>query len=312
VRERCVTLFAALMLFAVTAWSAGMVLVRGALTCDSCNNYTGYSVELQEIYGNRAVERAIIRANGEFTVYVPTGTYILTVVSGGTTVKTETVTVRDGFGSLSVEVPNLEVKQRPATGIISIARLKHKPPKQAQKEYKAAHKKYEAGDLDASLEHLKRATEIDAEYLEAWNNLGCRYLMKGQPAAALAALQRAAAIDRNAPFIHTNMSIAQLAMGYSVDAEASARAALSVDPTDKKARYLLGLSLVAQEKYSDEALKLLRQVADDFPTARIPLAETLAKRGNVEQARTILQTHLSTADQKTRPQVEAMISSLNH
>jgi tetratricopeptide (TPR) repeat protein len=261
------------------------------------------------MYANRPAERAIVRNNGEFTAHVPSGNYVLTVIVGGATVKTEVVAIRESFGTISIHIPS-QKKERPGTGIVSVARINHKVPKQAEKEYKAADKKYKAGDLDASLEHLKRATEIDPEYIEAWNNLGCRYLTKRQPADALAALQRAAAIDKQAPFIHTNMSIAHFALGNIADAEAAARTALTIDATDKKARYILGLSLVAQQEYSDETVKLLRQVEEDFPTARLALAETFARRGNVEQAKSILQNHLGSADENTRPQAEAMLAGL--
>jgi tetratricopeptide (TPR) repeat protein len=207
-RDRCVTAIAGLLFFSVSAWSAGMIHVRGELTCDSCNYYTAYSVELQEMYGNSPVERAMVRNNGEFSAYVPSGNYMVTVIVAGSPIKVENVTIRDGIGTMSIRVPNVEPKQKPGAGVISFARIKHKVPKQAEKEFKAAYKKYEAGDVDASLEHLKRATEIDSEYVEAWNNLGCRYLAKRQPAEALTALQRAAAIDKNAPFVHTNLGIA--------------------------------------------------------------------------------------------------------
>jgi tetratricopeptide (TPR) repeat protein len=87
----------------------------------------------------------------------------------------------------------------PGAGVVSLARLNHKVPKKARKEYDKAQKRVEEGDLDGSLEHLKRATEIDREYLEARNNPGCRYLQKGQPEDALVAFRRALEIDKYAP-----------------------------------------------------------------------------------------------------------------
>jgi Tfp pilus assembly protein PilF len=310
-RERCVAALAALFLFSVVGLAAGMVHVRGELTCDSCNNYTGYTVELQELSGARPPDRIIVEPTGEFQSYVRAGTYMLTVTAGGVVIATETVTIRNGFGMLSVGISGGDEKAVPGTGVVSVARMRHKVPKKAAKEYKAAHKKYEAGDVDASLEHLKRATEIDPDYLEAWNNLGCRYLSKRQPAEALAALERAAQIDKDAPFVHTNMAIALMALGNMARSEEAARTALSIDSRDKKARYLLGLSLVAQREFTAETVFLLRQVQDDFPNAKLALAETLARRGKVEQAKSVLKDHIQSASSDTRPKAEEMLGSLN-
>jgi tetratricopeptide (TPR) repeat protein len=310
-RERCVAASAVLFLFSGLAWSARVVQVRGELTCDSCNYYTGYSVEFHDPTGNRPPERVLVRNTGEFDARVESGDYTLTVMSAGAIVKSENVSVRDALNAISIGIPNLEGGSRPGAGVISISRMRHKVPKAAEKAYKAADKKYHSKDVDGSIEDLKRATEIDGEYLEAWNNLGCRYLLKGQAREALAALERAAHIDKDAPFVHTNIAIAQISLANFVGAEQAARSALSVDSSDKKARYVLGMTLVAQQKYTDETLKVLRQVEEDFPMARLALAETLAKRGNVEQAKTILKHHLSSGDDRTRPQAEAMLASLH-
>jgi Flp pilus assembly protein TadD len=310
-RERCVTAIAVLFFFSVSAWSAGMVHVRGELTCDSCNYYMGYSVELHHNGGNRPPERVIVRNTGEFDARVPSGDYTLTVVAAGSVVKNEPISLRDGFNSISVRVPSVQRGSKPGSGVISVARMRHKIPKEAKKAFKTADKKYQSGDIDGSLNELKRATEIDSEYVEAWNNLGCRYLLKGQADQALAALERAASIDKNAPFVHTNIAIALVSLGNFARAEEAARTALSVDSTDKKARYVLGMTLVGQHDYGDETLKVLRQVEEDFPLARLALAETLAKRGNIEQAKNLLKHHLSSADERTRPHAEAMLATLN-
>jgi tetratricopeptide (TPR) repeat protein len=256
-------------------------------------------------------ERIFVRASGDFDAQVAPGNYTVTVMSGGDVIKTELISIRDGLGVLSIRMPEVKTTPRTETGVISVARMKHKVPKDAQKEYKRAQKKFESGDIDGSLAHLKRATELDEEYLEAWNNLGCRYMMKHQFMDALVALRRAAALDKHAPFVHTNMSIAYLSMRDLPAAETAARDALSIDPSDHKGRLILGLSLVSQQKYTDEALKVLRQVEDQFPIAKLALADALARRGSVEQAKAVLQSYLTNSpDSKSRPEAEAMLSAL--
>jgi Flp pilus assembly protein TadD len=168
--------------------------------------------------------------------------------------------------------------------------MKHKVPKQAEKEYKNAHKKFTKGDIDGSLTHLKRATEIDPEYLEAWNNLGCRLMMKNQPYNGLAAFRRAVVLDPQAPLVHGNLAIAFLSIGQMSEAETAARKAISIDASDRKARLILGTSLVAQRKFTDEALTLLRQVSDEFPKARQILADVLARRGESQDTKAVVST----------------------
>ena len=310
-RERCVTAIAVLFsFFAVSAWSAAMVQVRGELTCEVCNYYTGYAVELQGISGSNASERAVVRSSGEFDARVEAGDYTLTVIAAGAIVANEHVSLRDGFSTVTIRIPSPRGGSKPGAGIVSVARMRHKVPKEAKKAFNLAEKKHRSGNIEGSLEDLKRATELDAEYLEAWNNLGCRYLAKGQTAEALAALEHAASIDKGAPFVFTNIGIAQAALRNYASAEGSTRTALSIDPTDTKARYVLGMTLVAQRKYTEETVKLLRQVEGEFPLARMALAETLAMRGNIKEAKVVLQDCLSSADEQTRPQAEAMLASL--
>jgi tetratricopeptide (TPR) repeat protein len=290
-RESCVFSFAALFFLSASglflsvggALAAGMVNARGELTCNNCIDFTGYMVELHNINGYGQVDRIMVRQNGDFDIHVESGTYSLVVLRDNNILSSEIVHIKEAFGSLYVRVPNAQPKSKPGTGVVSLERIKHKIVKAAQKEYETAEKRYRAGDIDGSLEHLKRATEIDPEYLEAWNNLGCRYMMKEQTSEAVSAFEKATAIDNQAPLIYTNLGLAHLRLGDIARAETAARQAVENDTTDLKARYILGLSLVLQRKFTDEAVALLRQVGNDFPNAQAALAEALARRSGFQK-----------------------------
>jgi FimV-like protein len=241
---------------------------------------------------------------------MPDGTYILTVSSGGRSLKSEVVSVSDFSGPLNIQIRDDRRRQSPATGVISARRLKHKVPKEAAKAFKKAHSLFESGDMDGSLDFLKRATEVDPEYIEAWNNLGCRLMMKHQLPDALSAFQRALAIDPEAPFVHTNLGIVLMMLGKPGEAEQEARKAAAIDPTDKKARYVLGFSLYLQRQYTDETVKLLRAAAESTPNARIALAHTLSSRGEQEEARTILEKHLRSGQPEAREDAQKLLSAI--
>jgi tetratricopeptide (TPR) repeat protein len=262
--------------------------------------------------GIAASDRIYVRHDGEFEISgVPEGNYVLTVMTlRGDLVQRELLTAREGFNRITISLPNSRIQQSTGSGVVSFAQLKHKVPKEAQKYYKEADKRYKKGDLDGSLALLKRATEIDPEYVEALNNLGCRYMMKDDPENALAAYRRASELDAHAPLVHANMAIALLTLKRHDEAESAARKGLEVDPADPKARYLLGVSLYMQRKYTDEAVDALRRVSQTIPHAYVALAATLAARGGLEEARTLLNSYINSGHMEQREQAKAMLLSL--
>jgi Flp pilus assembly protein TadD len=79
------------------------------------------------------------------------------------------------------------------------------------------------------------------------------------------------------------------------EAEQSVRRVLRDQPMHAEARRLLGLSLVAQSKFTREALETLRLAALDCPEARLPLAIVLMERGAAEEAARELDVYLKSA-----------------
>jgi len=78
------------------------------------------------------------------------------------------------------------------------------------------------------------------------------------------------------------MSIGLISLGRVVEAEAMARQAIAINPRDRKARFILGISLFAQHKYTDETVRMLRDAAEEFPNAKIVLSRAIAAAGNPE------------------------------
>jgi len=153
-------------------------------------------------------------------------------------------------------------------GVVSLVTLQHKAPKKAHRELEKAELALKAGEPQESVKHLQAAIAIDPDYLEAYNNLGCRFLQLGRPEEAVKALEKAIELDPKAPFPLANLSAALLVTRDAPGAEAAARRALQVDPSSVRAHYLLGLSLFYAKKYTPETIQNFRQAAAEFPKAK--------------------------------------------
>ncbi len=310
---RYVCLLAAVSLLPLTPASAEIIPVfRAELTCNGCNSYQDFTVEL--VNGNhQAVNRGVASANGavEFRS-VSAGQYFIQVSNRlGDVVHSEVIFIRRHDAGTTIRLPSSKAGTESAKGgVISVARLRHKPIKEAEKEYKKAAKKLKSKKLDEALEHLKKATEIDSEYMEAHNNLGSVYMRMNEPQQALEAFHRAAALDPTASVVKANMAVAWMSLKNYPNAEKSARGAIEIDPNDMKARYILGLSLFAQRRFTPETIGYLKHVEEQFPNARLALAQIAAQTGKVDEARAELTAYISSPGAAQRSQAEQMLSRL--
>jgi tetratricopeptide (TPR) repeat protein len=285
--------------------------VRGELSCDNCLQAGELYIELRSPERSFLHERAAVAPTGSFSFSsIPDGSYLLSVTnSRGTILQQELVSVGQHFPPLNVRLA-LPKKQAPSSGAVSVRQLQHEVPGKARKEFKKAEQKLRKGDLQGSVEHLLAATVIDPEYMEAFNNLGSRYMMLDRPADALQAFEQAIRLDPQIAMVHANAAIALLSVGKFAEAEATARKTLELDASDNKGRYVLGLSLFARYIYSDEACEALRRTADAFPQGRLALAKMLVKRGAKEEAKQHLALYLDSGVNMKREQAKAMLSSL--
>ncbi|MBI4454421.1 MAG: tetratricopeptide repeat protein [Acidobacteria bacterium] len=71
------------------------------------------------------------------------------------------------------------------------------------------------GDLDRALQHLLRATKLDAGVAAYWSNLGAVYHDRGDYEAAIGALRRSVEIEPNNPYNHTNLGNAYKKLAMS-------------------------------------------------------------------------------------------------
>lgn len=212
----------------------------------------------------RILDETKIQRQGAF-VFHPTraGNYEVRVVD----------TSGEILRSVAAKVPGKPVKvhmdeiQNASRRPISIARLQHKIPKKAAREYLLARDCERHLDREQSLSHLEKALAIDPLFFEAANNLGVFYLEARRHTEALELFQRAARIDPADSTAESNLAYVFLAMGQMRQAEEAARAALRADADNGRARYFLALSLMSQNKNPQEAELHLLKAKETFEAA---------------------------------------------
>jgi Flp pilus assembly protein TadD len=290
----------------------GSGTIAGEVRCEQCKIYAGMYVELSGNSGAvEATKQADIGSDGRFELSaVPYGNYKIAVVDQrGVELKRELVIVNNSLTSVLITL-NKPKTQKPGTGTVSLAKLKHKPVKAAVKAFNKAVDKTKEGRTDEAIVLLKKAIELDPEYMEAHNNLGARYLVSRQAEKAIPEFRKAIELDPGSASVYANLSLALGHTGDLAGAEQAARRSLSLDPSSRQARYLLGMSLFLQHKLDRETVAILKQSQDISPRAQVALAYAEAAVGETAQARKTVQTYLKSNNDALRPQAEQLLSRL--
>jgi tetratricopeptide (TPR) repeat protein len=175
-----------------------------------------------------------------------------------------------------IQPPGPQVNHPPA-GSVSVAQLRHKPPKNAQKSMARGARFSQAGDHRRAAEEFDRAVTADRDFASAHRSLGEEYALLGRYSEAEAELQRSLTLDPDSWIGHYNLAAVLYATGNLSGAERSARRALELSKTDVQARILLGLLLWDHVETRTEALEHLQYAAGSSSEARELLANLTGK-----------------------------------
>src|SRR2546428_13880996 len=106
--------------------------------------------------------RADVGSGGGFEFSdVPSGQYELRVTTlDGNMIHREYVALNSMTNHISVRLPEQKV-ERPASGTVSAAMLRHKIPSKARKEFEKGVEAARKNDSAAAIGHLAKATELD-------------------------------------------------------------------------------------------------------------------------------------------------------
>jgi len=286
-------------------------VVTGQLTRDRGPVPDDLIVQLYDPAHGSIVGQAMMLPGGRFELSrVPAGEFVLRVTSRfGESLVDKPVSIRRSGASLEIQLPSAP-RERPAAGVISVARLRHKVPPKAERAFRQAVKAQEAGDSGQSLAHLQEAVRIDPDYMEAHNDLGARYMSAGQFDRAAEEFERAVSLDPSATGTLLNLAGAWFALRRHEEAEAAARRALRQDTHSLRGYYLLGFTLMVQQKYGDETLQAFQRAASKYPNAHLAAAEVLLRQGSRDRARQELREYLKSPDGEKRAEVQAWLVRL--
>jgi Flp pilus assembly protein TadD len=189
-----------------------------------------------------------------------------------------------------------QVARMRGPAVVTAQQLGHKVPGKARKEFDRATRAQDRGDYEKAIEHLKKAVAIDPEFTDAANNLGVAYLHTNHVDLAIDQFNKAIAIDPHGTLAYSNLTVALLMREQFMDAEQAARHQLEVERASTRPRFLLGLALIGQKKYTSEAEQNLRRAAVDFPEAHLHLARLFAAKGQIQPAKDQLTEYLASGD----------------
>lgn len=186
-----------------------------------------------------------------------------------------------------IEGPNIwgTVPDQAPGATISIARLRHQPPRKAKQAFLRGIKYSEAGaDAEAAAEFAK-AADLDPDFSEAHGNLGVEYTGLKRYDDAIPEFRRAIALDPATSFHHSNLAYTLIRLDRPNEAEAEAQTAVGLDGTNPAAQFLLGLLLANRPETRALCESHLVYAARTIPEAHYVLANVYSADGAAQSAR---------------------------
>jgi tetratricopeptide (TPR) repeat protein len=308
---------AVLMYAAVRLWAQGLtgpVLVKGEIDSAGRQLPAPLTVELLASGHGSRFGHALVSPDGSFAFQdVPPGQYELRITNAwGDLVARDFVSVNGASGPLVVRLPGQPANPPPGDPV-SVGRLIHPIPRKAQQEFERSHQDVQRGRLQSSIRHLQRAVEIAPDYVEAYNNLGAQYIALNDYERAIQHLQTAIRLDSSSVPAKVNLSLALCLSKRCGDAEPIARDAVRIAPGLRKAHYVLGLILAAEDDDPPGALDHLEKSAVEFPNAHLVAARILVRHGDARRAVTQLRDYLAASPQaRNREQIQSWLAALEH
>jgi protein O-GlcNAc transferase len=145
-----------------------------------------------------------------------------------------------------------------------------------------------AGELDAAIEALGRATELDATSSPAWASLGEALEAAGRGAEAVVALERAVAVDPESAAAHNNLGLLVRRRGDRARGLAALARAASLDPMSAEIASNHGDALRHARRFGEARRELERAAGldDERHEPWLALAMLLHHLGEVRTATT--------------------------
>lgn len=169
--------------------------------------------------------------------------------------------------------------EQPPGGSISIARLRHRPPRKARAAFFRGMKLDRGGKWQDAAAAFQRAVDLDPEFSEARENLAVEFTVLGRLDEAAAELRRTLVLDPATSVYHSNLAYVLVRLNRQPEGLEQAREAADLDPTNLTAQFLVGLLLAPRPQSRRDAELHLERAAPAFPRAHLLLARLYAVDG---------------------------------
>ncbi|HLI86459.1 MAG TPA: tetratricopeptide repeat protein [Bryobacteraceae bacterium] len=167
---------------------------------------------------------------------------------------------------------------------VSLARLRHNPPRKAVRLFLEGVKLGRAGKWPGAAADFERATALDPQFSEAYGNLGTSLAAMGQFEQAISDFRHAIELDPATAAHHLNLAYSLMRLNRGTDAGPEARAAVALDPTNAKAHYLLGVLFAQRAESRNFAIQHLAYAGRELPEAHYVLAQIYSSEGDARAA----------------------------
>jgi Flp pilus assembly protein TadD len=131
-----------------------------------------------------------------------------------------------------------------SAGVVSVAALKHKIPKQARKANERGVAFLEHHEHVKATAEFKRAVALDPQFADAHNNLGSEAFHLGLLAEAAREFRRAVELNPAMATAYVNLATTELLMGNRAEAEEHVRRGIALGDWSDYAHSVLASALV--------------------------------------------------------------------
>jgi tetratricopeptide (TPR) repeat protein len=205
---------------------------------------------------------------------------------------------------LKLEKPAQKTDEEIVTGTEGVVFVQEVPAA-AKEAYQQGALSLKKDDLKGAEISLTRAIELFPDYYDALEMLGSMYVRHDYYDAAAPLLNHAVEINRNAWHSFYGLGVSLLELNKRPEGLEALRRAVTLNPKSINASTRLGLELAKDDRFADEAIKLLTtttQIAGKrLPDAYLALASLYSKKRQYKEAADALNGYLialPTSDQR--------------
>ena len=169
-------------------------------------------------------------------------------------------------------------------------------PRAAKEAYQQGEQSMKRNDLKTAELNLTHAVELFPDYYDALELLGSEYVKHDYFDAAAPLLAHAVEINKNAWHSFYGLGVSLIELGRRNEGLDALRRAEMLNPKSINVSMRLGLELAKDERYTDEAIRLLSNVTQmagkRLPDAYLALASLRSKNKQYREAADALDEYL--------------------